>query len=162
MKIVIYLAFILVAATCDETSEKLFDKDEEECIVELSLERAEMAKLNKLDLPPDSNTDFNKFVECNSKKKGLMTFNGEILFSQLKKLYLEVPDVKKLSKIVYYAYEVVISQILSRCENQSIDGAEPGKNMILVQRCVHNEFVNLKRLMSNDSPIPQKPSPFPI
>ncbi|KAB0799311.1 hypothetical protein PPYR_07191 [Photinus pyralis] len=147
MKIIIYLAFVLAAVTCNETNEQSLDKDKEECIVELSLERDEMAKLDKLDLPPDSNTDFNKLVECISKKKGLMAPNGEIIFPELKELYLEVSKVKNLSKIVQYSYEIFISQILSRCEKQIIDDAEPGKNMILVQRCISNEFENVKRLL---------------
>ncbi|KAB0799313.1 hypothetical protein PPYR_07193 [Photinus pyralis] len=147
MKVVIYLALFLTAVACNETPAKPLDKEKEECVVELGLNRDEIIKLDALELPIDTNADYNRFVACDSKKKGLMTANGEILYSAIKKLLLELPDVKTLPKLVHSVYARIISDALKRCETLPLSEKDPGKNMIHVFTCMFKEMDNIKESM---------------
>ncbi|KAK5647531.1 hypothetical protein RI129_002423 [Pyrocoelia pectoralis] len=144
MKFVIFLVLFVGLTTCEETTENPLDNDKEKCIVELGLKRDEIIELDNLDFPPDSNSNYNKFVECDSKKKGLMSPKGEILFPEIKKMLLEVPEAKQLSKITFNIYKHIISEALRPCEEITLTTTDPGANMIRVYTCATKEIMKLK------------------
>ncbi|KAF5298653.1 hypothetical protein FQA39_LY11729 [Lamprigera yunnana] len=142
MKILILL-FMVIFASCEE----YFDQDKEDCVKDLKLNREEIVKLDKLDLPPDDNDGFNKFVICHSKKTGLMSETGEILFQNLKNLLLRLVESKGLSKVQKYFYENLISNLMDACKLVPTD-SNPGKNMIYVHRCLYNEMAEVKKSLT--------------
>ena len=147
MKFLFCAVLLFISVTCNNADKTPLDKDKEECITELNLDRKEMLKLEELDLPPDTNADYNKFVECDSKKKGLMTPSGEILFSGIKKLLFDQPEVKNIPTNALEIFKNIISKAMKVCEEKPLSSNSPGKNMINVHACVYNELLSIKKLL---------------
>ncbi|KAF5304871.1 hypothetical protein FQR65_LT07888 [Abscondita terminalis] len=139
---------VLVIAALFALGNANIDTDKEECIKALKLDSAVIKKLDALDLPPDNIADFNKFVECDSKKKGLMTENGEVLFDAIEKLVVYSNDVEKLNRIQFIAFKSIISSVIDKCRDKVTD-LDPGKNMIRVHACVFKEL-NLIKIVSGE------------
>ncbi|KAK4885372.1 hypothetical protein RN001_001643 [Aquatica leii] len=107
MKIILILVSGLCAYSLAIEKQEIFDNDKEDCIHMLKLDGTNIMKLDALDLPSGDDKDFNSFVACDSKQKGLMSEVGEVLFDKIEKLLLSSKDVKELNKIHYYIYKVI-------------------------------------------------------
>ncbi|KAF5304870.1 hypothetical protein FQR65_LT07887 [Abscondita terminalis] len=132
----------LLAILRKKNVSQVLDIGQEECIKELSLNREEIMKMDALMLPPDDNEDFNKFIVCDSKKKGLMSDDGKILNDNLVKLMMTAPELQDLAYLLKVAYETSMKLFINSCSSHT--SSDPGKNMIRVYTCMYQAINKIK------------------
>ncbi|KAF2895954.1 hypothetical protein ILUMI_10217 [Ignelater luminosus] len=123
-------------------ADRQFDPLKSECIDELGIDKA---ILEGMDAPFD-NPDYQRFVECMCKKRGLMKDNGEINWDAIHDLYSGDWESVAEGKSQQEA-EAIIKRAIDPCRD--VHGDSPGHTAIKVQLCIDNEFRTLRSELRN-------------
>ncbi|KAF2896164.1 hypothetical protein ILUMI_10011 [Ignelater luminosus] len=141
MKYTPVLCITLVFSFAISTEDLDWSGEELNCVDELKLDKKSIHALNKQFITPEDNDDFNNFVECYWKKKGIQHQNGEIDFHKLDELLL-IELLKEYGTGIDESASIVaqiFENALSACKQRCIRGKSHGQTAVKVQNCIARE-----------------------
>lgn len=133
--------FTLYFQFANSTDDLDWSGEELNCVNELKLDKKSIHFLNKQFITPEDNEDFNNFLGCYWKKKGIQRENGEIDFHQLDELLLMQllkeygTGIDETATIVAEIFE----NALTACKLKCIRGKSHGQTAVKVQNCIARE-----------------------